>query len=199
MIANTATFARVIPPSVLRRVNDRPAFLRQIARYVEMDDDDLLRATEVCLRNLERLGGTALESFGGTFPDGDLQVVLVPELWERLRPGTRPRLRRITCSLAEYNPDVDRPSIFARLLAPKALTNLRDGAEFLRHHIKLTERLDAEALVEQVRFAIAGSRVSDRWEPSAYVYEPGFVYRLVPAIAWRVLSRDRRRDQQRAS
>jgi hypothetical protein len=179
----TAAFARVIPSSVLRRVTDRPAFLDEVSRYIAMTDDDLLRATEVCLRNLERLDYLAAGS------DRDLQRVLVPELWERLRSGTRDRLRRISSTLAEYDPDPPRPSPFERRLSPETRARLHEGADTLRQCIAHTARLDIQGLVEQVRFAIAGSRASDRWSPADFVYEPGFTYRLVPAIAWRVLKK----------
>jgi hypothetical protein len=183
-----ATFARVIPPAILRRVADRAAYLNEISRYIAMNDDDLLRATESCLRNLESL----YDLTAAAASDGSLQLVLVPELWERLRPGTRDGLRRITSTLAEYNPDPTQPSIFAPLLSKETLARLVEGADDLRQRVACTALLDGEALVEQARFAIAGSRVADRWSPTAFVYEPGFVYRLVPAIAWRVLVRSRR-------
>lgn len=186
----TAALARMIPPAVLRRVVDRPAFLGEVAFYDAMSDDALLRATESCLRNVDRLDDRA--SAG---PDGDLQLVLVPELWERLRPGTRSVLRRISSTLAEYDPD--RPSIFARLLPPGTRARLREDAEALRRRVIYATRLDAAALVEQTRFAIAGSRVADRWSPADFVYGPGFVYRLVPAVAWRVLVRIVRSRRQK--
>jgi hypothetical protein len=173
----------LIPATVLRRVIDRSVLWEDVARYVAMGDDDLLRATEVCLRNL----GAPLDLTAK--PDGDLQLVLVPELWERLRPGTRDTLRRITSTLAEYNPDPDHPSIFARLLSLETMASMRAGADDLRARIAHAGRLGVEALVEQVRFAIAGSRAAGRWSPSDFVYEPGFVYRLVPAVAWRALVR----------
>ena len=182
------TFARVIPPAVLRRVANRSAYLNEIERYIAMSDDDLLCATEACLKNLESL----YDLTAAAASDGDLQLVLVPELWERLRPGTRDGLRRITSTLAEYNPDSTPPSIFAPLLSAETLARLREGADTLRQRVACTTLLDSEALVEQTRFAIAGSRVADRWSPTAFVYEPGFVYRLVPAIAWRVLVRSRK-------
>ena len=190
MIEKRTTFARIIPPAILRRVVDRSAFLNEVARYIAMADDDLLRATKVCLRNVERLDDLAAG------PDGALQLVLVPELWEHLRPGTRDALRRISSTLAEYNPDPTHPSMFAQRLSPETRARLREGAGTLRQHIAHASSLDVRALVEQVRFAIAGSRAADRWSPADFVYEPGFVYRLVPAIAWRVLSAARR--QQRA-
>lgn len=177
---------RVIPLTILRRIPDRAAFLHEVGRYSAMGDDDLLRATEVCLRNLKRLNDLVIG------PDSDLQLVLVPELWERLRSGTRDTLRRIGSTLAEYDPT--RPSIFTKRLSAETLTRLREGAASLRQRVASASRVDVAALVEQVRFAIAGSRAADHWSPDAFVYEPGFVYRLVPAIAGRVLVRNRRRQ-----
>jgi hypothetical protein len=173
----------LVPPAILRRVADRPTFLEDIARYVAMHDNDLFRVTEVCLRNLTRLDELT------TGPDSDLQLILVPELWERIRPGSRDNLRRISSTLAEYRPDPARPSIFARLLSPEAMTRLHEGADNLRERVAHASHLDVGALVEQVRFAIAGSCAADRWSPADCVYEPGFTYRLVPAVAWRGLNR----------
>lgn len=150
-----------------------------------MDDDELLRATEVCLRNLN-LDALVIG------PDSDLQLVLVPELWERLRSGTRGALRRIGSTLAEYDPT--RPSIFAKHLSSETRVRLHEGAVSLRQRVAHAALLDVSALVEQVRFAIAGSRAADHYSPAAFVYEPGFVYRLVPAITGRVLVRNRRRQ-----
>ena len=184
MIVQAST--RVIPPSILRRVPDRGAFLYEVGRYNAMEDDELLRATNVCLRNLDSLD----DCVAG--PDSDLQLVLVPELWERLRSGTRDALRRLGSTLAEY--DATRPSIFAERLSSETLSRLREGAASLRQRVAHAVHLDVPALIEQVRFAIAGSRAADHWPPDALVYEPGFAYRLVPAIAGRVLVRSHRRS-----
>lgn len=175
----------LVPPPLLQRVIDLPHFLSALSRYVEMHDDDLYRATEVCLRNLDRLVNE------GPRPDAELRLVLVPELWERLRPGTRDTLRRITSSLAEHQEDAE-PSIFWRRIIPEARTRLRGAAADLRQRITAAAELDAQALVEQTRFAIAGSRAADKWPPDYPVYEPGFTYRLVPAIAHRVLAQKSR-------
>lgn len=174
-----ASAKRLVPATLLQQVTDRPAFLDNIARYVAMNDSDLFRATEVCLRNLERLDDTK-------GPDGDLQCILVPELWERMRPGSRDTLRRLSSTLAEYHPDP--AGRFAKLLSTETKARLREGADDLRQRIACAATLDVGMLVEQVRFAIAGSRAADRWSPADCVYEPGFVYRLVPAIAWRALT-----------
>jgi hypothetical protein len=58
----------LVPATVLRRVADRPTFLDDIARYVAMDNNDLLRVTEVCLKNLERRDDLTAG------PDSDLLV-----------------------------------------------------------------------------------------------------------------------------
>jgi hypothetical protein len=175
----------LVPTTILRRIADRPTFLDDIARYTAMGDNDLLHATEVCLKNLARLDDLTVGS------DSDLQLILVPEIWERIRPGTRDNLRRISSTLAEYMPDPARPSIFARLLSPETMAHLRESAVDLRARIERAACLDVGALVEGVRFAIAGSHVGKRWSPADCVYEPGFVYRLVPAVAWRALLRSR--------
>jgi hypothetical protein len=180
------TSARMIPPAILRRVRDRGAYLDEVARFSSMKEDDLLQVTQSFLRNVNCFDHV-------TGPDSELQLVLVPELWERLRPGTRDMLRRISSTLAEYNPDPASPSVFARCLSPEALQRLAADAVDLRQRLVLTSKLDVTALVEQVRFAIAGSRASDHWTPTDFVYEPGFVYRLVPAIAGRVLVHHSRR------
>lgn len=169
----------LVPPSILQRVIDRPYFVEALARYTEMHDDDLYRATEVCLRNLDRLVNE------GPGPDAELRLVLVPELWERLRPGTRDTLRRITTSLAEHQEDA--PSIFWPRITPETRARLRGAAADLRQRITAAAELDAPALVEKTRFAMAGSRAANTWPPDYPVYEPGFTYRLVPAIAHRVL------------
>ena len=171
----------LVPPVVLRQVEDRPAFLNDVARYTALDDDGLLHVTKVCLRNLPRL---ATEETG---PDADLRLVLVPELWERLRPGSRDVLRRISSTLAEYRGD--RPSIFSRLLSPEWSEELRAAAECMRQQVTRASLTEVESLVEQTRFAIAGSRAADQWPPDYPVYEAGFTYRLVPVVAWRALAR----------
>lgn len=179
---------RVIPPSILRRVPDRASFLNEVGRYNAMKDDELLRTTEVCLRNLKRLDNLVVDA------DSELQLVLVPELWERLRSGTRDALRRIGSTLAEYDPT--RSSIFANRLSPETLTRLQEEAASLRLRVARATLFDIPALVEQVRFAIAGSRATDHWSPADVVYEPGFVYRLVPAVAWRVIVRSDQRSRR---
>ena len=164
----------LVPPAVLRRVVDRQAFREGLAAYVAMDDDDLYRSTQICLQNLDRLDQHDLG------PDAELACVLIPECWERLRPGTRDRLRRISSSLAEYE---GRPS---RLLSAERRAQLCAAADRLRTRVACAAALDARALVEQVRFAVAGSRRATQWPPEYPVYGPAFTYRLVPALAWRV-------------
>jgi len=183
----------LVPLAVLRRVIDRAYFLHDVARHVAMDDEDLRRATEVCLRNLDRLD---LDAEYDLVPDAQLRHVLVPELWERLRPGSRDGLRRISTTLAEYDFDPERTSFWrrSRLWSEKCQARLREAAVRLRDEVARVASLDAQALVEQARFAIAGSRAADQWTADACVYEPGFAYRLVPAVAQRVLARARPSD-----
>lgn len=178
----------LLSSTILRRVADRAHFADGVARYVAMDDGDLLRATEVCLRNLGRLD---LDDEYGLVPDARLRHVLVPELWERIRAGTRDVLRRISTTLAEYDPDPDRPSFWRRskFWSEERQTRLREAATRLRDEVARAASLDAQALVEQVRFAIAGSRAADDRSPDDYVYEPGFTYRLVPVVAQRAYVR----------
>lgn len=176
----------LVPPTVLRRVVDRSHFATELTRYAAMSDGELYHVTEVCLRNLGPLDD---ESAG---PDADLRIILVPELWERLRPGSRDSLRRITLTLAEYQ--ADSPSIFARMLSPGSLTRLRASADDLRRRVATATVLSAGALVEQTRFAVAGSHMAATWPPDYSVYESGFTYRLVPVVAWRVLVQERRQS-----
>jgi hypothetical protein len=176
----------LLPPSIQQWLEKESgaavsSFIDGASRYHTMSDSDLLRATEVCLRNLERLDDSAAS------PDVDLRTALVPELWERLQSGTRNALRRLTSTLAEY-----APAPFwrqSRLWSAEREAALCEEARQLRLRVTQLARVDTAALIEQVRFAIAGSRAADRWGPTACVYEPGFTYRLVPALALRVRTR----------
>jgi hypothetical protein len=172
----------LIPTAVLERVTDRPCFLRDLARHVKMNDEDLYHTTGTYLRNLGRLD----ESAG---PDADLRLVLVPELWERLRPDSRDALRGITSNLAEYRGN--QPTIFWRGLSPETRARLRTSADNLRARMAAARDLDVRSLVEQTRLALVGSRAGNAWPSDYPVYEPGFTYRLVPTIAWRALLRGR--------
>ena len=131
-----------------------------------------------------------LRTFSGA-QSGSILILIFPSVVFNVT------VRRISSTLAEYDPDPARPSIFVRRLAPETYARLREDADALRQYVARTTPLDDKSLVEQVRFAIAGSRATDRWSPADFVYEPGFVYRLVPAIAWRVLVRDHDHQRQR--
>lgn len=181
-----------LPAKITRQIeadlDGRARFFDSVARYHAMDDDELFRVTEVCLKNLERL-----ERDEGA--DADLRHVLVPELWERILPGrhVRDRLRRISTTLAEYDHDSSRTSFWSRLPGfADRVARLGADAERLRRQIAEVGAADAEALAERVRFAIAGSRVTQRWTPTQYVYEPGFTYRVAPVVACRCLARGAR-------
>jgi len=181
----------LVPPAILQRVMDHPRFLDDIRRYVVMEDNDLFRATESCLRNLERLGVEIEYALG---PDVRLRHVLVPELWERFRPGARDTLRRISTSLAEHDSDPDRVSFWRRssLWSAEREACLCAAAIRLREDIARMAAADIRALVEQTRFAIAGSQVAQKWSPDYSLYEPGFTFRLVPVVAWRLLRKEGR-------
>lgn len=181
----------LVPSGILQQVVDRAYFLNEVARYVAMDDDALLRMTEVCLRNLERIDVQLKCDLG---PDVRIRHVLVPELWERLRPGARDALRRILTSLPEYAPDPDRHSFWrrSRLWSASHEGRLQKATARLREDATRTAGIAVGALIEQTRFAITGACATEEWLPDYPVYEPRFTYRLVPAIAWRVLVRTRR-------
>ena len=168
----------LLPAAIRRRITDRPLFSYAVARYTAMSLPDLLQQTSACLRNLGRLDDLRASA------DADLRCVLVPELWARLIPGTRTDLRWITTRLAEHRSD--GTNFFRLSEATRAV--IRASAEDLRHRVAAAADLDTEALVEQTRFAIAGSRAKDAWAPDDSVYEPGFAYRLVPVVACRVLA-----------
>ena len=169
-----------LPATVTRRIVDAASFYADAARFAALNDAELLSATETCLRNLPRIDEATAAA------DTDLQLVLVTELWERLRPGTRDTLRRISTTLAEYDPS--RSSIFDRLLSPASRVLLCTRATELRQAIARATWLDAGSLAQWTRFAIAGSRAMRRYAPEDCVYEPGFTYRLMPAIVRRVSS-----------
>jgi hypothetical protein len=181
----------LVPPAILQRVTDRAHFLDDVQRYVVMKDEDLFRATEACLRNLGRLDVEVEYDLG---PDVRLRHVLVPELWERLRPGCRDALRQISTSLAEHNSDPARVSFWRRsaLWSAEGESRLHTAAIRLREDIAGMAGVDIDVLAEQTRFAIAGSRVVETWAPDYPVYEPGFTFRLVPVVAWRVLRKEGR-------
>lgn len=174
----------LVPPRILQRAGSRSRLLDDVRRYVVMSDVDLFHATESCLRNLERLDIEVEYDLG---PDVRLRHVLVPELWERLRPGSRTELRRISTSLAEHDPT--RASFWRRspLWSAESEARLSMAAVRLREDITHMTDSDIRALVEQTRFAIAGSSVAEKWPPDYCLYEPGFTFRLVPVVAWRTL------------
>lgn len=181
-MVNVSTAEDLVPKSLLDRIVDRTYFNRSLLRYAAMEDSDLFHATVTCLINLENLDA------GLPSCDRDLRLILVPELWERIQPDTRNKLRRVSTTLAEYNEE-SPPSIFGRLLSPASRASLQKGADDLRQRIKHVTQLNTPALVEQTRFAIAGSRAADHWGPDACVYEPRFVYQVVPVIASLTLTR----------
>jgi hypothetical protein len=177
-----ARVVSILPQRVVDAVADHDRFSHDVARYGRMSDADPLLAVEVCLKNLTRIDQDYLIN-----PDFRLRAVIVPELCERVSPGLglRKMLRRYTTSGAEYAPSGANPF---RLSADR-LRKLEIDAGDLRDAVAEAAAADDAALVEQARFAIAGSRGMERWSPSECVYESGFVYRIVPVLAIRVLGR----------
>lgn len=173
--------ATLLPPIILQRLDDYAAFLRHVSRLLGMNDEELHRTTQVCLNNLGRPWPKVEDTHG---PDARLRHILAPEIWERLRPGSRNALRRISTTLAEYQ-DPDRRSFWERT-RPEVAAHLQETATSLRAEIGRVAALDAATLIEETRQAIAASHVIEKWAPGQCVYEPGFTYRMVPAIAWRL-------------
>jgi len=182
-----------LPPEVLRRA-DLASLDRDVGRYAGMGDDDLLRATEVCLRNVDHVDDVVRSA------DADLRIILVPELWERIRlaggagsgaalaPDLRDSLRAITTRLASYRGNSLIRSNRLWFSAERA-ARLLDSANLLRAEILRVSALDADRLVDEARGAVARSSAADRYSPTDCLYGPGFTYRLVPALAYRVLER----------
>lgn len=171
---------RGLPATVARRIVDQAAFSADVGRITALNTTALFAMTENCLRNLPHVD-EALPS-----ADADLQLVLVPELWERIQPGVRGPLRRISTSLAEYDPN--RPSSLARLLSAPIRRRLEVRASELRQAIARAASFDTKSLAEWTRFSIAGSRASSHHAPEDFVYPPAFTYRLVPAIVQRAMT-----------
>lgn len=179
MFLRASSVSDLIPMSVLKRVENHSSWDYDLGRNIAMNLDDLYESTETCLKNLGRINDSV------TSADSDLRLILVPELWERLRPGSRKPLRRISSSLAEYIHNSGRSLIMA--LSPNSRYELHEGSRLLRQRIEFAETLDIKALLEWTRFSISGAKVNRSYPPEYPVYEPAFAYRLVPVLAWRVL------------
>lgn len=164
----------LVPHGVAARATNRARWERDVQEYVELPAAALIGVVHNCLKNVGRVERHT--------PDGVLRTVVVPELCERIVSGSRETLRRLETTLAEYFPDLLKPSLFGKLPCAELV---RDAGT-LRAHIAEAARLDARALTECLRFLIAGS-ASSRWAPDDFVYEPALVYRIAPALAWRVL------------
>lgn len=187
---STAVLAMsILPREIAARMRDRDRFEREIERYRIKSDEDLIRSVEICLRNLDCLndedGGDGVDR-----PDFELRALLAPELCERILPGCRDRLRRIRCTLAEYDPDPATPSAFRRMLSSAQLARLRERADALRRDVAVVSALEVDDLADRTRFALRGSRAAERHLPDAPVYEPAFAYLAVPSLVVRALARD---------
>jgi hypothetical protein len=175
----------LIPEAIIRRAKERDRWEASVLAYVALPADSLVEQIRYCLCNVVRL-----ESEDVDLSDVELQLVLLPELCERLVPGSRDRIRRTSSTLAEYHYDPTKTSIFKRL-RPQAFVKLGQDADRLRARIAETAKLDTTAIVEKTRFAIAGHQAARRWKPDDFVYDPALVYRFAPALAWRALQEKR--------
>lgn len=177
------SYADFVPIIIARKIASNSDAVRQIARYRAMTDDELLSITELYYRNLTRIRGS-WDDESNIDKDAYLQVVLVPELWERITANTRTHLRRIIETIAEYTYNPERPSVFERS-RPGIGELLSRSAHRLREQIAHTEAMETRELLETIRFVIRGARPALEFSVDAPVYEPAFVYRLVPVIALR--------------
>jgi hypothetical protein len=181
----SAALAMALLPASIRRLLQAgcsTGYMDVVRRYAAMEEADLQATTRMFLKNLDRLDGEDDDS-----ADADLRHVLVPEIWDRLQPGVGlcRDLRRISTSLAEYDPR-SSTGFWARI-DPAGVSRLHERSVRLRDRIARAASLGTTQLVEATRFAIAGSRSWQKWLPTDPVYEPGFVFRLIPVIARRVL------------
>jgi len=171
----------LVSETVLRRMHARDRWEACVLEYAALPADRLVEQLRYCLRHVERLASEDVE-----LPDAELQLILLPELCERLVPGTRDTVRRASSNLAEYHYDPNKPSIFRRL-RPQAHEKIGYDADRLRARIAEAAKLDTRAIVEHLRFVIAGHWAAKRWKPDDFVYDPALVYRFAPAVAWRAL------------
>lgn len=183
-----------------RGVADVNMFARELLKYEAMSDAEIVRCAEVCLRNVEPRRDLAAISLRFD-AESDLRTFLVPEICERIQPGTRTALRRITTSIAEHDPDPARPSIFvriwqmrspsgtaARARQERVYEQARREAAAARSRIALLSQVDRIDLAWRVEEAIGASDVGERWQPTEFVYDPALTYRLVPALVERMMT-----------
>lgn len=178
------------------------SYFADVRRLLAMDDADLVHCAQVCLSNVER---TLDEDEDAAPADFELRALLAPELCERIVPGGRMRLRRITTSCAEWICDPLRPSFFSRFrgfrgrgdpwgtaVRSAALREEHDrrvDAACLRARIAMLSAVSIDDLLDRTRAAIGASRVMERWQPYAFVYDPGLTYRVIPVLARRAWAR----------
>ena len=175
-------------------------YFADVRRLSSMDDAALVHCVEVCLSNAERMDDEE------AMPDDfDLRALLAPELCERIVPGARTRLRRITTSRAEWVADPIRTFFFPRFRGFRGRSGpwgtrarsevLREehadriDAACMRARIAMLSAVPIEDLLDRTREAIGASRVMERWDPDAFVYDPGLTYRVIPVLARRAWAR----------
>src|ERR1700750_1164824 len=153
MYAFLAEYTCILPVAVQEMVKNDESFFKDLARHESLSDVELVLCVQSCLRNMERVADDT------SSVDAALRLLLVPEMCERLMPGARSELRRISSSIAEYDPDPKKPSIFHRIVfnrspwgtAHRSKTAERmyrwrqEGASF-RSQIQLLSEFSADAL-----------------------------------------------------
>lgn len=185
-----------LPAAIQGRVRNNLIFCKNLLRYQEFSDQDLVRSARTCLSNLERFDEEHSPA------DTLLRHVLVPEICTRITPDVRDALRRVSTSLAEHDPDPRHPSIFDRFLRARCPWGTQARADYetgrnrrlraatsLRASITFHAALGVPELVERTGATITRSNVVRPWDPSDCVYEPGFTYRVVPALLQRLVER----------
>jgi hypothetical protein len=194
--------ARWLPDSIIDLVrldseSNRAYFVRELQDREALSDAELVRSAEVCLRNVGRLAVWGEE----TEVEADLlRGFLIPEICNRIQPGSRTSLRRITTSHAEYDPDPGRPSLlrwFSQRHAPwgtaersrwQALDDeQRRCGGAARARIAMLAEESAAQIADRVVEAIERSPIRSHWSPTTCVYEPGLTYRVLPVLVDRMM------------
>ncbi len=179
----------LLPPEIAEKIRSanagaRRSHLEHARQFREMSDDDLLETTKRMMRNLDQ---------ADEGPDRVLRSVLVPECWERIRPGTRDGLRSIITTLAEWSEETKSNLTLAirSRLGPDGVARIRGESERLRKDIEEARLVEPLVLVEKMISLIGASRAyeGEGRLPTDPVYEPAFAYCLVPEIARRMLER----------
>lgn len=176
-------------------------FFADLKKHESESDDGLVETAQICLRNLSSIGRYAVGD--------DLRAAIVPEICERIVPGSRTPVRRITTCIAERD---DGPRFDSRLLEaqgfsafwrrhycpPGTAARARHDAQTLgfareatgmRARIVLLAEISVNELIDRAKEAIGQSSVHVRWSPTTFVYEPALTYRVIPVLGHRAMLR----------